>query len=100
MCLEQEHVYMHQDHFVVDVTVLGHAPSRTLTQVCHQNRAEFLLVYKRSSVIHVPLEYVTEYMKTWLSDKVCGILIFDTKRYDKTRRDPASMVANDRRLVI
>jgi hypothetical protein len=55
MCREQEHVYMHHDHFVVDVTALGHAPSRALTQVYHQNRTEFLLVYKCSTVIHVPL---------------------------------------------
>jgi hypothetical protein len=81
------------------LTVLGHAPSRALTQVCHQIRAEFLLVYKRSTVIHVSFEDVTEHMKTWQSDKVCGLLIVDTNRCDKTRCDPASMVANDGRLV-
>jgi hypothetical protein len=78
----------------------GLAPGRALTQVCRQIRGEFLLVYKRTTTIRVPLEDLNEYIVTWLQKPAIGTLIIDTKRYNKDRRDEGSMMRTDGKLRV
>jgi len=82
---------MRHDTLVPDGPFEGGAPGRALTQVYQQTRAEFLLVYKDTTKIHVPLEDLKEFIDTWLQAPISGTVIVDTNRHNKERRDAGSM---------
>jgi hypothetical protein len=67
MCLENNEIDMTHDTLKPDGPFDGYAPGRALTQVSQQVRAEFLLVYKRTTTIRVHVEDLEEYIKTWLN---------------------------------
>jgi hypothetical protein len=99
MCLEETDVTMVHDPFETppwkgDIPwkmELAHsgrkkenAPGRALTQVYRQLRAEFMSVYKKTSVIHIHVSEVDAFMKTWQCDQAGGImgtLVIDMWRF-------------------
>ena len=91
---------MRHDTFVSDGPFEDAAPGRALTQVCRQVRAEFLLVYKHITKIHVPLEDLEGYIDTWLQAPVSGTVIIDPHRYDMERRDAGSMNGTHGNLIV
>jgi hypothetical protein len=91
---------MRHDTLVPDGPFEGVAPGRALTQVCRQVRAEFLLVYKRTTLISVPLEDLNEYITTWLHEPASGVLTIDPIRYDAKRRGPDSMMGTNGTLSV
>jgi hypothetical protein len=95
LCLEKTDVTMFHSPFRTPPwkgdhpwkTELGYkkkmAPGRALTQVCRQLRAEFMSIYKKTSIIHIHMREVDAYIKTWQCDQaggVAGTLVIDTWR--------------------
>jgi hypothetical protein len=96
MCLENSEIHLTHDTLKPDGPFDGHAPGRALTQVSQQVRAEFLLVYKRTTIFHVHVEDLEEYIKTWLNGPASEgkIYISFSKCYrdrEQYRRAPGSL---------
>jgi hypothetical protein len=70
LCLEDSEVVMIHDPVLPEANSWqGKAPGRALTPTCRQLQQGFLLIYKKTSVIHVEAADVNAYIKTWLCEE-------------------------------
>lgn len=100
LCVEDNDVFMHHDTFAPTDSFEGVVSGRALTQVSRQVRTEFLLVYKRTTEIHMPLENLAEYISTWLSGAMSGTIMIDTHRHNKERCDAGSLMGTGRTMNV